>query len=107
MGDAKLELPIGDHFENRAGPFTKVVGGGNVMRQRRSSQEQRPLLGENYRIKWRHRAAGAPEEHHVSSRTQNVQTLLEGSFSDAVVNHVHAFSFGKPFRFRFKINLRV
>ena len=105
--DPQLEFAVANHAEDRSGTLLQLLGGDNVMPQRRPRQKHRSLLRKHQRIKRRNRPAGSSVEHHHAARTQQVQTLFERRLAHRVIHHIHAFAAGQPFRLRLKINLRI
>ena len=77
------------------------------MVQRRPGYVQRSLGRQRDQIKRRHRSARSAEQHHVPSRTQNVQPFLKRRLPHGVINDVDTLAARELFGLLFEIGLRV
>src|SRR5260370_18020917 len=107
VADANLDFAGCDPAQDGAGASLKLFARGNMMCQARPRQDQRSLLRQLDRINRRFVSAGATKQHQVSSRTQNLEILVEGAFAYAVIHDMYTLPVAPPFGFVLQALVRV
>ncbi len=87
---AIFERPVGDGAEHLAGPPLVLLALGDVVRERRAGQEERPAAVEALDVEGRHLSARPAEEDHHAARPQRRERGVEGRPADPVVGDVDA-----------------
>jgi hypothetical protein len=93
--DAHTQLPGGHASQDVGGASLEAHPVGDVVKEHRTREEERALLGENQRVDGVDGTAGVPEQDHHPPGSEAVQTLLCGDLPHPVVDHVHALAVGE------------
>src|SRR5215469_396494 len=95
MLDAQFQFAGRDRVQHVRGTLLKLFVARDVVHQRGPGDEQGTLLRQLAEIEGWNRAARSSEQHKITTRAQNIQVLIESSFTDAVVDDVHTFAAGQ------------
>src|SRR5580698_6977811 len=84
--EAKLEGAVGHAIEDVFGAGFEVSGGGDIVLHGGASDAERAHRGEADEVEGWDGSAGSAEEDHEAARAEALEGLLEGRFSNRVVD---------------------